>query len=1281
MSSIGHNDRIEGMKSLKSWKSWIYIALCLAINFLGKQVAEKLMLPIWFDTVGTMIIAIEMGPVAAAICGALFNMVATVRDAVTLPYMLVSAGIGAFIGVFYPRKKVDSFRLVSAGVASGVIAAMISTPINLYTYNGLTGNIYGDALMDMISRDVQVPVVTTFLGQLFVDLPDKVVSILAAFFLIKLFRVIKRLISKKPNYNKSTGRTLLFLLATATTAGLIFAPVSVKAVDFGAEYAGSLYDIDKGLEAVEINAIAQSDDGFIWIGSYSGLYVFDGYKFKPANLDNRIKNVMVLFKDSKGRMWIGTNDSGVACYNPEDGEIVFYNAMKGLSSDAVRDITEDDHGHIYVATIAELCRIDEDGRITKYDQKSFYGLTKLCASGSSIAGIRSDGYLIIFNDTEINYVLAGNYTEVAVEEEGNYIVGTGTNITGRIYIKDGATDLMSKTYTKELSYFNDILYSKTFGGYFVACENGLGFVSDKGTVTNLSTDDFDSSVDDIFIDYQGNVWFASSKQGIKKFSWNPFEDLFSRANLSADVVNSVIVKNNLLYAGTNNGLVTIDLKTYYSVPIPYPAILKDVRIRNIMCDSKENVWICTYGANGLVKLRADGSIACFNSLNNGMEGDRFRMAMELRDGRIVAASNMGLSYIKGEKVEATLGENDGITAQILSMIETDDGSILAGSDGGGIFVIKDDKVIKTIGPKEGLKTLVVMKIVPCTGGYLYVTSNAIYYDNGTEIKRLENFPYSNNYDVFISEDGKAWVMSSGGIFVLDEKELLADGEYSYMLLNRSRGLNTAITANSNFVKSGEKLYISCTDGVRRVSTNNYDSFNNQFEIALSELTVGDEVIKPTDGVYVIPAKLGRIQFDVAVLNYSLSNPLIHMFLEGAVDEGVTCYQRNMQMLSFTYLPYGDYKLHVQVLDTAGLKVVREEVFEVTKESLLFERPYFKGYLAFVIIMVVMYIGWAVGDFLRNMNNVQRLETEALRDHLTGLLNKRGAEGAMNKVLRRSSGILAVLDLDSFKPVNDLFGHDMGDKILTDFSGLLQKTAGSDDVLCRIGGDEFVAFYIDATENDIKEKTALLNNEILRAARQDLGHDMTVPLGISVGAVRVNAGTGETYDELFKKADKALYIVKNSGKHDYVIYDEALFTSEDSGGGVSTSGIAEVRTILGERNKTNKPYRVENDRLKDIYRLLVRLGDSSVMNSVMIHFTLRGVEEQKVTSEVLESLLEVLKESLRSTDVYGRENKSALVIITGVAPEDADLIIERITEKWKHSSKGSDYKLTYEKEML
>ena len=1261
------------MKALLSWKNWIVIAICVGVNLLGRKIVSNYDLPLWLDSAGTIFAAIEMGPVAGALCGVLLNILTSPGDLQELPYMLVSALIGISVGILYPKQKSERFKIISAGVLTGILCAFISTIINLYTFDGSTGNSWGDALMQMLSRDIQIPVLNSFLGAAFVDIPDKVICLLAAVLVSRLVHSV---------FKKPANTAALILLPLILSTALFANSVPAEAADFGSEYAGNLYDVENGLEAVEVNAIAQTDDGYMWIGSYSGLYVYDGYKFKMANLDSRIKNVMALFKDSKGRLWIGTNDSGVGCYDPATGQVDFYNADNGLSSDAIRDITEDSKGNIYIATITELCMLTPEGKIETFEKKSFYGLVKLCSSGDSVAGIRSDGYLIIFNEDNITYVLAGDFTEVATEEEGNYIVGTSSNMTARLFIKDGYTDLMTKQYTGKLKYFNNILYSKSLKGYFVACENGLGFVSDKGTVTDLSTNDFDSSVVSVFMDYQGNVWFGSSKQGVKKFSWNPFEDIFSRASVDDEVVNSVLVKNGLLYAGTNNGLVTIDLKTYYSVPIPYPEYLKDVRIRNIMCDSNDNLWISTYGPQGLIKLRRDGTIAAFNSQNAGTDGDRFRFCVELSDGRIAAASNTGLNFIKGERVVRKLGENSGITTQILSLVERDDGTIYAGTDGGGILVIQHDKVVRTIGAEDGLRTLVVMKIIPCSGGYLYVTSNAIYYDNDKEIRRLESFPYSNNYDVFISEDGKAWVMSSGGIYVLDEKDLLDDTEYSYMLLNRSRGLNTAITANSNYVLNGERLYISCTDGVRRVSTKNYDSFNNDFKIGLSELVAGDESIKPIDGVYTIPATFGRIQFDVAVMNYSLSNPLVHIFLEGADDEGITCYQKNMQPLSFTNLAYGDYALHVQVLDTAGIEVVREEVFPVKKESQLFERGYFRTYLFVVCALFILYLGWAIGDFLHNMNNVQRLRQEATKDHLTGLYNKRGAEEIMNETCRNNSGILAVLDLDSFKPVNDIFGHDNGDQILMALADLMRRTAGSEDVLCRVGGDEFVAFYKYATGSDIKDKTEVLNKEMVEAAQSILGEDMNIPLGVSVGAVAVTEDNKESYEDLFKKADKALYVVKNSGKHDYVIYDESLFRTEEASDRANISGIAEIKAIIGERSKSNKPYRVEDGRLQEIYRLLVRLGDSSVMNSVMIHFLVTGENGQIVTSEIMDEFLLILDESLRSTDVYGYANhNTTIVILTNTDPEAATIIIDRIENKWKEHPKTQGYTVTHEKEML
>ena len=174
-------------------------------------------------------------------------------------------------------------------------------------------------------------------------------------------------------------------------------------------------------------------------------------------------------------------------------------------------------------------------------------------------------------------------------------------------------------------------------------------------------------------------------------------------------------------------------------------------------------------------------------MNSDFSVGQARSAIELSDGRILVASKTGLFFLKDKEVVATLGEKDGLNNQlILSMVEREDGSILAASDGDGIYIIKNDRVIGHIGEPEGLLSSVVLRIVKGTDGYFYVTSNAIFYDDGTSIRMLKNFPYSNNYDILISDDGMCWITSSAGLFVVDEKTMVEDGEYACTLLNKKQ---------------------------------------------------------------------------------------------------------------------------------------------------------------------------------------------------------------------------------------------------------------------------------------------------------------------------------------------------------------------------------------------------------------------------------------------------------------------------------------------------------------
>ncbi len=1258
------------MEKIKRWQTWVLIIICVTINNLGRNFALNFHLPIWLDSVGTIVAAIELGALGGGICGAITNtiMFVTSIDVASLPYMVVSVCLGILIGLFFPRKKPGAFVVCTAAVTTGLIAALVSSPLNLVIFDGKTGNMWGDAVIDMISHGISVPIINTFIAEFFIDFPDKTLSFFAA---LGIIRISKKAIN---------------IFKPKAIAGIVIIPLVLSiipsdkalAVDFASEYTGEVYDTEDGLESVEINAVEQTDDGYIWVGTYSGIYRYDGHMFYPMKLDARIKNVMDLFVDSKGNLWIGTNDTGVACYNPEYDTIVFYTVQEGLSSNSVRAITEDSKGNILVATISDLCLLNKNRELSVFKEKSLHGIEKLSSSGNMVGAIKSDGTLILIEEGKVRYYFAGNYSAIDASEGGNFVFGTTSNISGILTVREGRAEISSKYYSDTLKYFNNLAYSVEYGGYFVCCENGVGFINKKGVVTDMTSMNFNTSVDDCLIDYQGNIWFASSKQGIMRFTWNPFEDLFSRAEIMPEVTNTCLIKDGLLYAATGSGLVTIDLKTFYSVPIPKPQYLKNIRIRHIMNDSKGNLWFSTYSDNGLIELKTDDSIKTFNSKSGGAEGDRFRLCKELSDGRIVAVSNSGVNFIRDERIVTKLGEQSGISAPVLCVMEdTKSGRIFMGSDGSGIYVVENNKIVDCIDEDDGLNSLVVMKIIPCQKGYLYVTSNSLYYAEEGVIKRLENFPYNNNYDVFNDGKGNAWVMSSAGIFIVNELQLIGDGDYNYRLLNRNSGLRGSLTANSYYDFSGGKLYLCCTDGARRIDLENYDSYNKSYKIKISDLIVGDRHIKPFDGVYHIPATTGRIQFDVAILNYTMSNPYIHIFLEGVEDQGIYCYQNSMQNLIFTNLQYGRYILHVQVYDSSGTTLQREETFVVEKDSMLYERPYFKVYFYLVCAALVLYIGWAIGYLIQNANNLERWQNAATTDPLTGLLNKRGAETEFTRACSYDTGILMILDLDSFKPVNDIYGHAMGDKILMIMAQLLKTCTREEDLLCRIGGDEFVAFLRNATrEVVVDDKTRFLNNEILKAAKTYLGKDMKIPIGVSIGAVMVPE-EGTDFHELFAKADKALYEAKDKGKHAYAIFSSSEGSKSSVISQSSSGGLTGLKKIMSERGPANGAYHLDYNSMEDVYRIIKRLSLGGRLQSTMIHFEISS--EGAIKDEDVKKLADILAGSLSDNDIVCIDGIGRVLAI--VFPEDntgsLDLFAQDIISKWKDETDKDKYSIKYD----
>jgi diguanylate cyclase (GGDEF)-like protein len=263
-------------------------------------------------------------------------------------------------------------------------------------------------------------------------------------------------------------------------------------------------------------------------------------------------------------------------------------------------------------------------------------------------------------------------------------------------------------------------------------------------------------------------------------------------------------------------------------------------------------------------------------------------------------------------------------------------------------------------------------------------------------------------------------------------------------------------------------------------------------------------------------------------------------------------------------------------------------------------------------------------------------------------------------VKEGEGALLIIDLDSFKLVNDLYGHDIGDKILIRFSELIRSVTRDSDVTGRIGGDEF-AVYCDGmtSEKAIQEKCIYLNREILKTAREYMGNDMDIPLGCSVGAVFVPQG-GREYGTLFSKADMALHRAKKDGKHDCSIFrDEAEMTQEER-----SDDIFSLKMIFGERNRNRSAIIADKDMFRDIYRFLVRFSVRSAWNPRLVVFTLQGSESAAI-SACTDQFMEISAKHLRSCDVLLKYNASQVIILlTGAREEDFDIPIDRLMKAWE-----------------
>lgn len=168
---------------------------------------------------------------------------------------------------------------------------------------------------------------------------------------------------------------------------------------------------------------------------------------------------------------------------------------------------------------------------------------------------------------------------------------------------------------------------------------------------------------------------------------------------------------------------------------------------------------------------------------------------------------------------------------------------------------------------------------------------------------------------------------------------------------------------------------------------------------------------------------------------------------------------------------------------------------------------------------------------------KQLQQIANYDSLTGLLNRNAFLNEADLICKQTEkyknhACLLYLDIDYFKQINDKYGHACGDKVLISFSDLLRKLSKSSDLVCRIGGDEFVILLLNSSLENGVNFIKKLNHSIANSTIKWDG--IEVRYTISIGITRLI--TGADIFETINQADKALYDAKNNGRNQYKAYE-------------------------------------------------------------------------------------------------------------------------------------------------
>lgn len=793
-------------------------------------------------------------------------------------------------------------------------------------------------------------------------------------------------------------KLLVFMAAAA-----LFSALAPAQNSFFDNYVYQSWTSFGGISGASATGLIQTQDGFINISTYEGLVRFDGLAFttwkRGKDNDYKFASARVVMQDSNGNIWIGSNDEGAQKISPKGN--ILYTTQNGLPNNSIRAIVEDKAQNVWIGTAAGVIYLTPEGHLIN-PQFEAGTVTKgiICTglfcdkSGLVWLTTENERGLFVFRNGLFHSVTAldgfGDYTVTSINQDanGNYWLGLG--LEGIAKIENGVA---KKIRT------GSILDKYPTGTIFISDDGSVWFGTTHGLVVYNKRNYFECGIESvqqakinkIICDREGNFWISTERDGVGKLTKGRFNMTKNYATTNAIVEG----KDGGIWIATDKGvLFNKDGKLESNRLTEFT---KGVRVRYVGIASNGDILASCYQKPGQLRYNPrTGQIQSW-STDDGLAGNRVRVAIESKPGELYVGTTSGLSVIHKDGSIKSFRHLEGLDNEYIMCIYKDKNDLFwIGTDGGGVYYMKDETILGKQTSDNGLAGNVIFKISQdkhgsywiCTGSGLtrcpaYDSSQRRLPTTFQTLNADHGLATDSIFQFFLDKMNQVWIVSNYGIACAPFEDFVnaAEGkkeEIAIKYFSKSDGLDSdgpTSTAQSICDHHG-CLWFSMVDGYAVYDPDKFRANPVLPLVCIESIKVDSAVYKDPGSIIELNPGTKRVEIKFTGLSFDAPERIKFTHrLTGFEDDFSEA--NTLRTISYTNLRPGKHVFMVNAINGDGLISPKAET------CLFVQKPYFYQTKWFWILATIGFFGSIITLFYLKQ---RRIKLENIR--LEGLVKKR-----------------------------------------------------------------------------------------------------------------------------------------------------------------------------------------------------------------------------------------------------------------------------------------------------